>query len=141
MTNPRLLSADIEFGADKQENIIHSLRNYFQSSNIEATKDKYCVYDAEDSSTHTRYEIKARRHKFGTYDTTIISYNKKKAYKEGKRLLFVFGFTDGLYYIEYNDVLFDSFETKSITYYRSGCATKPVSHYCIPNDLLLPINL
>ena len=89
MTNPRLLSADIEFGADKQENIIHSLRNYFQSSNIEATKDKYCIYDAEDASTHTRYEIKARRHKFGTYDTTIISYNKRKAYKEGRRLLFV----------------------------------------------------
>jgi hypothetical protein len=46
MTNPRLLSADREFGADKQENIIHSLRNYFQSSNIEATKDKYCIYHA-----------------------------------------------------------------------------------------------
>ena len=61
MSNPRLLSADIEFGANKQENIIHSLRNYFQSSNIEATKDKYCIYDAEDSSTHTRYEIKTKQ--------------------------------------------------------------------------------
>ena len=105
MTNPRLLSADIEFGADKQENIIHSLRNYFQSSNIEATKDKYCIYDAEDTSTHTRYEIKARRHKFGTYPKTI-SYNKRNASKNGNRLLFVFSFTDGLYYIEYNDVCF-----------------------------------
>ena len=41
MTNQRLLSADIDFGADKQENIIHSLRNYFQSGNIEATKDTW----------------------------------------------------------------------------------------------------
>ena len=136
MMNPRSLSADLQFGAQKQENIINSLREYFQSSNIEAMKDKYCIYDAEDTTTQTRYEIKARRHKFATYPSTIISYNKRNGVTKGTRLLFVFGFTDGLYYIKYEKDLFNTFETKNILYHRSGCATKPVLHYCIPNEYL-----
>jgi len=141
MKNPRSLYADLQFGAEKQENIINSLQKYFQSSDIQAMNDKYCIYDAEDSTTKTRYEIKARRNKFSTYPTTIIPVHKKKGSKKDTRLLFVFGFTDGLYYIEYNQNLFSTFETKLVSYYRSGSTANPLLHYCIPNDLLLPINL
>ena len=141
MMNPRSLSADLQFGAQKQENIINSLQKYFQSSDIHAMNDKYCIYDAEDTKSKTRYEIKARRNKFATYPTTIIPVHKKNASKKDTRLLFVFGFTDGLYYIEYDQDLFNTFETKLVSYYRSGSIANPLLHYCIPNDLLLPINL
>tara|TARA_R110002167_G_scaffold283618_1_gene488820 strand:- start:62 stop:487 length:426 start_codon:yes stop_codon:yes gene_type:complete len=141
MKNPRSLFADIQFGAEKEENIINSLQKYFQSSDIHAMNDKYCIYDAEDSTTKTRYEIKARRIKFTTYPTTIIPVHKKNASKNCDRLLFVFGFSDGLYYVKYDQVLFNTFDTKSISYNRLGCATKPVLHYCIPNEYLLPIIL
>ena len=141
MPNTMSLYTDLSFGCEKEENIINLLREYFHSNNIEKMKDKYCIYDAEDISTSTRYEIKARRHKFATYPSTIISYKKRNGATKGTKLLFVFGFTDGLYYIKYDEELFNTFETKNISYHRFGCAAKPVLHYCIPNEYLLPIIL
>ena len=62
--------------------------------------------------------------------------------KEGnKRLVFVFHFTDGLYYIEYSKVIFDTFETKKLQVYRSGINEKPTPHYYIPIQYLTKINI
>lgn len=135
------LNADIQFGLEKEDVILQSVKKYFDTKNIIKSMDKYCVYDAEDTSTHTRYEIKARRNKYNAYPTTIIPYHKRNGAKNNKRLIFVFGFIDGIYYIEYNEKLFNQFETKNITYYRKGIQPKPLKHYCIPVSLLSPIIL
>ena len=48
--------------------------------------------------------------------------------KENEKLIFVFQFTDGLYFIEYNQKLFSTFEIQDITYYREGITPKSVKH-------------
>ena len=135
------LSADIQFGLEREDVILQSVKKYFDTKKMIKSLNKYCVYDAEDTSTHTRYEIKARRNKYNAYPTTIIPYHKRNGAKNTKRLIFVFGFTDGLYYIEYNEDLFNQFETKDVTYYRKGIQPKPLKHYCIPIELLTLIHL
>jgi hypothetical protein len=136
----RCLKDDIEFGEKGEKYVLNVLEKYFNKEIIQESKNNpYCIYDAK--SDNTRYEIKCRRCKYETYSTTIVPYHKKKAYEEGKRLLFVFSFVNGLYYIEYRKKLFDSFELKDVTYYRSGIVPKPVKHFCIPTELLTKIQL
>ena len=48
--------------------------------------------------------------------------------------------TDGLYYIKYDQQVFDTFGTDNITYYRQGILPKPVKHICIPIELLVKIS-
>ena len=135
MENPiRCFKNDLEFGLMKEGEIMETLKEYFDND-IQKT-EPFCVYDAHSPKNQTRYEIKSRRCKYNAYPTTIIPYNKKNGAIDGKRLLFVFSYTDGLYYIEFNENVFDSFETKNITYYRHGITVKPVKHYCIPCEML-----
>ena len=136
----RSLKNDLDFGLKSQVEVLETLRKYFDET-IEETKEPYCAYDGECPEKNTRYEIKARRCSFSTYPTTIIPYSKRKAAKEDTRLLFVFRFTDGLYYIQYKQELFDTFDTKDVTYYRKGITPRPAKHYCIPTELLLKIEL
>ncbi len=134
----RSLQNDIDFGLNGEKDVVEILQRYFEKPITQESKSNpYCIYDAR--CDNTRYEIKCRRCKFETYSSTIVPYSKKKAYIAGNRLLFVFCFVNGLYYIEYSDALFDTFPTKMVTCYRNGIAPKPVKHYCIPTDLLTKI--
>ena len=128
---------DYTYGVSHQKDVVKSLEGFF-GENIEETKDRYCIYDAE--SKQTNYEIKSRRFHKDKYPTTIIPSHKTKANK-ARRLIFVFRFTDGLYYIEYIPALFNSFEKKMVTYQRQGIQVRPVEHYCIPIELLTEIHI
>ena len=72
------------------------------------------------------------------YPTTIVPVHKTNV--EG-RLVFVFHFTDGLYYIEYNTLIFKDFDIKPIVYVRRGCPIRPINHYHIPVHLLSRIDI
>lgn len=49
-------------------------------------------------------ELKSRRNKKDTYSTTITTKIKRdKAIKSKKKVLWIFNFTDGLYYLNYED--------------------------------------
>lgn len=49
-------------------------------------------------------ELKSRRNKKDTYSTTITTKIKRdKANKSKKKVLWIFNFTDGLYYLNYED--------------------------------------
>ena len=56
-------------------------------------------------------------------------------------LVFVFHFTDGLYYIVFDNELFETFKKEMITYYRSGGSNEPVLHYMIPIERLIRIQI
>jgi hypothetical protein len=129
-TRPSLKN-DIAFGLQNEK-----LSKYFDES-IQKTLEPYCPYDA--FSPTTKYEIKSRRCLSTTYDTTIIPIKKVENVKD--RLVFVFCFTDGLFYIVYNQELFDTFEKKNVTYYRQGGSNMPVLHYHIPVKDLIEIVL
>ena len=62
---------------------------------ITETKHKFCRYDA--CSTTTKYEIKSRRCRYKTFATTTVPVHKVQDITE--RLVFIFNFTDGLYYL------------------------------------------
>jgi hypothetical protein len=139
-SNQRSLSNDLIFGLANENNVIQKLNTYFTNEIIKSTKElglgAYCSYDAE--SENTMYEIKSRRCKYSTYPTTIVPVHKVKDSK--KRLVFVFQFIDGYYYIVYNKELFDTFETKIIKLNRAGINDKPTYHYYIPISHLVEMN-
>ena len=132
------LKSDIEYGNRAEIEVIKLLRVHFGENIIKNTY-RFATYDAKCKETNTHYEIKARRCAMDCYPTTIIPYSKIVK-KEGKsKLIFVFLFTDGLYYIKYDPKVFEPFGTKDITYYRKGIEPKPVKHLCIPTELLVKI--
>jgi hypothetical protein len=125
----RSLEKDRKFGLSNEQPVIELLKIHF-CENITPSVGRYCPYDGE--SPTCKYEIKTRRNKYNTYPTTIITVKKMKTV--GK-LRFVFSFTDGLYYIEYNREQFSQFKTQDIT--RVG--SKPNLHILIPIEYLLKI--
>ena len=96
------LQNDLSFGLSNEPIVIDKLSKYFNET-IEKTKEKYCPCDA--FSPTTKYEIKTRRCKSTTYDTTIIPIKKVENMKD--RLVFVFHFTNGLFYIVYDKQKFN----------------------------------
>ena len=123
------LEEDRKFGLSNEQPVIDQLKIFFEE-NITPSVGRYCPFDAE--SLTCKYEIKTRRNKYNTYPTTIITV--KKMNTVGK-LRFVFSFTDGLYYIEFNKEIFSQFKTQEIT--RIG--SKPNSHILIPIEYLFKI--
>jgi len=134
------LKNDIEYGLNAEKDVIKKLCDYFDEVILKNTF-QYSIYDAKCKQTQTNYEIKSRRNCKKKYPTTIVSYNKIMKKQENEKLIFVFQFTDGLYFIEYNPKLFSTFEIQDIIYYREGVSPKPVKHICIPVNLLLEIEI
>jgi hypothetical protein len=130
----RSLKDDVEYGNKAEIEVIR--RGYF-GEDILKNKFRFSTYDARSEESNTNYEIKARRCDKNNYPTTIIPYSKILKKKKNEKLIFVFQFTDGLYFIEYNQKLFDTFAMEGITYYREGIEPKSVKHVCIPVDLLM----
>ena len=128
--------ADVAYGLHNEPIVIHQLSQHFNEP-IEKTSDRYCQYDAFSSTT--KYEIKSRRCKSTTYDTTIVPVHKVKNIND--RLVLVFHFTDGLFYIVYDQQVFDKFEKRNITAYHEGISNSPVLHYFIPIKDLIQIIL
>ena len=130
------LQKDITYGLSKQPLVVETLTKYFDEP-ITETKHKFCRYDA--CSTTTKYEIKSRRCRYKTFATTIVPVHKVQDITE--RLVFIFNFTDGLYYIVYDADLFGTFKQEVITYYRTDGSNEPVLHYMIPIEQLHRIEI
>jgi hypothetical protein len=129
------LNKDIEFGLSAEPEVINHLSKYFKEE-ITKTEDPYCRHDAE--SQETKYEIKTRRNKYAAFPTTIIPVHKTKV--EG-RLVFVFKFTDGLYYCVYDPVQFALYEIKNVVAIRRGGVRTSLPHYYIPIKNLVKIDI
>jgi len=140
ITEIRSLKNDLEFGLSKEDKVINTLAIYFDDD-IQSSKSlglgNYCPYDAV--STHTKYEIKSRRCSYKQYNTTIVPVHKVRNITD--RLIFVFHFTDGLYYIVYDDGLFKTFEIRELKIWRQGIYDKPTDHFYIPIDKLIKIEI
>ena len=134
------LKNDIEFGNKAEIEVIKLLRVHFGEDILKNTY-RYAIYDAKCKETNTHYEIKARRCAMNSFPTTIIPCSKIAKKEEKDNLIFVFLFTDGLYFIKYDQQVFDTFGTDNITYYRQGILPKPVKHMCIPTELLVKVDL
>jgi hypothetical protein len=110
--NKRNFQDDYNFGKDQEKQLLETMRKQFKDDKIKLSTSDFSPYDFK--SKGKRIELKSRFNTYNKYSTTMISLSKTehaKAYKTGK-YYFVFNFTDGLYFIEYEEKQFDTFEIK-----------------------------
>lgn len=141
----RSFQADLDFGNQKEEEMLIKLKNGFNTTNIFNTKElypdnKYCKWDFEDTKTQVKWELKSRRNTYNKYPTTIIPTHKAPK-DNSKDYYFVFQFTDGDYYIKYDEALFKTFNKRIVKIIRAGIYDNPTPHFEIPITKLsqLPI--
>lgn len=133
----RTKKADLELGDKGEKEVMPILAKHFGEELIK-TVDTYCPYDFEAVQSKTRYELKTRRCNYNTYSTTIIPVNKVQG---PEPICFVFSFSDGLYYIYYNEHLFNTFKIKQVRTQRDGVWGQSKAHYEIEINLLVRINV
>ena len=135
----RTIEDDLKFGYKSEDDLIQLLNESF-NDNFRNTKDiygnEYCNYDFEGLDGR-RVELKSRRNKYDDYPTTIIPIHKCTSMNLIPNL-FVFNFTDGIYYIEWNKNKFETYDKKIIQYNRLGRTDKN-EYYLIPIDDLIKL--
>jgi len=97
----RSFKADYQFGKQKETEVLDRIQEYFKD-NIRPTEGGYNRYDFQGDTK--LYELKSRTNTYQAYPTTMIPKNKLK-----ENVILLFNFTDGLYYIEYNQEQFSKY--------------------------------
>lgn len=131
-----ILKADLDYGLPKEDPVIKRLSEYF-NENVEKETYQYSPFDA--FSETTKYEIKSRRNRYLQYPTTIIPVDKTQRIQG--RLVFVFNFTDGLYYIVYDKEAFAKYEIRDVEAVRKGGIRTLKPHFFIPIKDLIQISI
>lgn len=101
---------DKEFGIEKEITIKEIINKSF---NCQVEKlSLFHSYDFIDKKTNTYFEHKGRRIEYNKYSETMIGYNKIKFIQKNPNNIyyFIFGFTDGNYFIKYDEELFKTFK-------------------------------
>ena len=102
------LVADLKMGLSSEENVKTILEGQFED--IFVKTPKYHPMDYMGSNCWV--EIKTRRNKYDAYPDTMLPYSKIEfAKKSVMPVYFVFVFTDGIYFVLYNEELFSTFST------------------------------
>jgi hypothetical protein len=96
---------DYAFGKKKEAEILDKVKAFFKD-NVEDVDNTFSIYDFKGDKYH--YELKSRTNAYNDYPTTLLPEDKIFAENQ----IFLFNFTDGLYYIYYNKETFDTFEKK-----------------------------
>jgi len=121
----KVFKEELKNGLEIQELVLPIIKKYFKR-NIKNTDGKYNKYDYIDNDY--KYELKSRTNEYKKFPTTLIGLDKIQ-----DKSIFLFYFTDGLYYIEYNKELFDTFEIKDfVRNPRYGRIDKPKKYIYIP---------
>ncbi len=96
---------DEQFGFEMEDKLLKLLKSKYKNSTIIKLPrfHKYDFFIKHNNKSYF-YELKSRRINSNTYDTTYIGLNKKPNSENINKIhvIFVFGFKDGLYYIDYN---------------------------------------
>ena len=126
---------DYNFGLQCENNIMHTLQNYFNDDSI--TKlNRYNTFDYKGNNKFI--ELKSRNNTYNKYPTTMIGYNKiMKASKLNEDIYFIFNYTDGLYLYKYD-------KNNELEIKRGGRFDRgrpEISDYCyIPIEMLIKID-
>ena len=129
---------DYNFGKMKEAEALSMIQNYFNDDSIYQTTERYNPYDY--IGRDAVYDIKSRTNTYNRYPTTLLKcyhLDKKPADKD---LIFLFYFTDGLYYIKYDKKLFDTFQINELKRgFRVGKVDLHELHLLIPINNLIKI--
>ena len=115
---------DYKFGI-KEEELIHSTLKTFFKRDIKRSEDEKAKHDYYDDEYN--YEVKSRTNNYSLYSTTMITENKICG---SKKLILLFNFTDGLYFIEYNEERFADYFKQQFS--RAGFKWDEKIHVYIP---------
>ena len=139
-----MFKRDLCFGLQNEETVLLQIRTYFNNNNIIKDDNKYAAFDFY--SDDCLYELKTRRNKYNTYPDTIFPKHKLDNTNDvNKKRILLFSFTDGLYFIEYNKDLFDTFPIQNKRYrhdrmtYNGNSIDKITDYYNIPISALTKI--
>jgi hypothetical protein len=121
-------------GIESEKEVLPIIRDYFKRD-IKLTKERYSKFDYYD--LEYKYELKTRTNKYNSFPTTIIETNK---IIDNLKIIFLFRFTNGLYFIEYEKELFDTFE-KDLYMRNNPTIQSPIKkeHIFIPINKLTKI--
>lgn len=121
-------NVDYDYGKVKELEVLNDLKDYFKRD-IKIVEERYTNYDFFDDKY--TYELKSRRNKYDSYPTTMIPALKLK-----KKVILLFNFTDGLYYIKYKKSKFDNYEQKYFCKDREDKKDVNKLYYYIPIENL-----
>lgn len=130
-------SADLAFGTKNEDTIQNQIESIAGTPLIK--QGGYSIMDYTNDVKTVYVELKTRRIKHNDYPTALIGANKIEFCSDpSKTYYFVFCYSDGIYYIKYNDSLFNTFQ-RSDHYYRgarSDCYNSVQSVFYIPIESL-----
>jgi hypothetical protein len=138
-----ILRKDLNFGLGCENLILETIKTYF-NDDIKKNNNKYAFFDF--MGNDCMYELKSRRVNHNTYSTTIFPKHKiDNTDSLNKKRVLLFGFNDGLYYIEYDKKVFDTFKIsnrryRTDRYYNGKCIDKEIDYYEIPIEFLKVIS-
>lgn len=125
-----IIENDYQYGRGKEGEILDKMNDFFKD-NIKQTAERYDTKDY--LGEKYKYELKSRRNTYKAYPTTIIPTDKVK---EGVNYVFLFNFTDGLYYIYYSEELFKTFNQGTFQRRDGGQNNPNKIYWYIPIDQL-----
>lgn len=137
-----------KYGKKSECDILPIISNFFKRE-IHQSEDPYAKHDFYDTCGN-RYELRTRKFNKDTFPDTVVAEDKAHCKMgigeqlEGD-LFFLFRFTDGLYYIQFDLLTFENIPSKiySKTYPRMyGDRLKydrKRNHFFIPVNMLTPI--
>jgi hypothetical protein len=135
--NKRTLVDDLQFGKSKEIEILPIIINYF-NDDIKFVEYKYSIYDYQ--GVKYKYELKSRTNKYLDFETTLIPESKIK-YRKNNFIKFLFYFTDGLYYIKFNETKFKKYKLENFCRNkRDDYNDVPKLYYYIPVKDLIKID-
>lgn len=124
---------DYNKGSSDEIVVLPIINKYF-NRNIKKTEGRYNKFDFEDDEY--KYEMKSRNNNYSTFPTTLIPEDKLTC----KNIIFLFKFLDGLYYIEYEETLFKTFNKNEFCRKkRYDYNDKPKEYIFIPIECLKKI--
>lgn len=124
---------DILFGTGQEKTVMNDIQHIVGDNII--LKSGWSLFDYQNESNTVFVELKSRRIRHDAYPTALIGLNKVEACNDPtKKYWFCFNYIDGLYYIQYDKALFDTFE-RNDSYWRTprtGCANREQRVVYIP---------
>jgi hypothetical protein len=133
---------DYQFGIDGENFVLPLIEAVWGKVRKLPTNHKMDYVSQEQSKFYV--EVKRRTNKKSQYPTTVIPYHKIRFCEEeaGCKVYFLFIFTDGFEFVEYNKGVFDTFFIEEGFCRRwKRSMDKPTKHIHIPIEHLKPFEV